>query len=34
MSVATTSVETQAKPSRLGLFWTNQIGKKFYPRIG
>jgi len=30
MSVATTSVETQARPSRLGLFWTNQIGKKFF----
>lgn len=33
MSVATTSVETQAKPSRLGLFWTNQIGKKFFSAV-
>jgi succinate dehydrogenase / fumarate reductase cytochrome b subunit len=33
MSVATTSVETQAKPSRLGLFWTNQIGKKFLSAV-
>lgn len=33
MSVATTSVETQARPSRLGLFWTNQIGKKFFSAV-
>ena len=29
MSLATTGVETEAPPSRLALFWTNQIGKKF-----
>ncbi|HEY6106117.1 MAG TPA: succinate dehydrogenase cytochrome b subunit, partial [Anaeromyxobacteraceae bacterium] len=33
MSVATTSVETPARPSRLGLFWTNQIGKKFFSAV-
>ena len=32
MSVATTGVET-ARPSRLALFWTNQIGKKFLSAV-
>ncbi len=33
MSLATTGVETAVTPSRLGLFWTNQIGKKFLSAV-
>lgn len=31
--MATTAVETEVRPSRLGLFWTNQIGKKFFMAV-
>ncbi len=33
MSLATTGVETEVTPSRLRLFWTNQIGKKFLSAV-
>ncbi len=33
MSLATTGVETEVTPSRVGLFWTNQIGKKFFSAV-
>lgn len=33
MSIATISVETPAGPSRLALFWSSQIGKKFFSAV-